>query len=60
MSELINIDGIGSAEAELLEATGWTKVHALAKADVDLLLSEIAAANKMLRIIPRNPERKEG
>jgi hypothetical protein len=59
MSELINIEGIGSAEAELLEATGWTKVDALAKADIDLLLGEIAAANKMLRIIPRTPERKK-
>jgi hypothetical protein len=59
MSELTNIDGIGSAEAELLEATGWTKVQALAAADIDLLLGEIAAANEMLRIVPRTPERRK-
>lgn len=59
MSELINIDGIGSDEAELLVATGWTDVHALARADVDLLLREISAANEMLRIVPRTPERKK-
>lgn len=59
MSELINIDGIGTDEAELLVATGWTDVHALARADVDLLLREISAANEMLRIVPRIPERKK-
>lgn len=59
MSELINIDGIGTDEAELLVATGWTDVHALARADVDLLLREISAANEMLRIVPRTPERKK-
>jgi hypothetical protein len=59
MSELINIDGIGSDEAELLVATGWTDVHALARADVEVLLKEIKAANEMLRIVPRTPERKK-
>lgn len=59
MSELINIDGIGTDEAELLVATGWTDVHALAGADIDLLLREISAANEMLRIVPRTPERKK-
>ncbi len=59
MSELINIDGIGTDEAELLVATGWTDVHALARADVDVLLREISAANEMLKIVPRTPERKK-
>ncbi|PAW68503.1 MAG: hypothetical protein B9S38_11190 [Verrucomicrobiia bacterium Tous-C4TDCM] len=59
MSELINIDGIGTDEAELLVATGWTDVHALARADVDVLMREISAANEMLRIVPRTPERRK-
>lgn len=59
MSELINIDGIGTDEAELLVATGWTDVHALARADIEVLLKEIKAANEMLRIVPRTPERKK-
>jgi hypothetical protein len=59
MSELINIDGIGTDEAELLVATGWTDVHALARADIEILLKEIHAANEMLRIVPRTPERKK-
>lgn len=59
MSELINIDGIGTDEAELLVATGWTDVHALARADIDLLHREISAANEMLKIVPRTPERKK-
>lgn len=59
MSELKNIDGIGTDEAELLVATGWTDAHALARADIDVLLKEIKAANEMLRIVPRTPERKK-
>lgn len=56
---MINIDGIGSDEAELLVATGWTDVHALARADIEVLLREMSAANEMLRIVPRTPERKK-
>lgn len=59
MSELLNIDGIGTDEAELLAATGWTDAHALARADIEVLLKEIKAANEMLRIVPRTPERKK-
>jgi len=59
MSDLLTIDGIGSDEVELLEATGWTDLQAVAKADVDVLLSELTAANAMLRIVPRIPERKK-
>ncbi len=59
MSELKNIDGIGTDEAELLVATGWTDAHALARADIEVLLKEIKAANEMLRIVPRTPERKK-
>lgn len=59
MSDLINIDGIGSDEAELLVATGWTDVQSLARADVEVLLREIKAANDMLRIVPRAPDRKK-
>lgn len=59
MSELNNIDGIGTDEAELLVATGWTDVHALTRADIEVLLKEIKAANEMLRIVPRTPERKK-
>lgn len=58
MSKLNHIEGIGSDEADLLEATGWTDPHALAKADVDLLVKEVVAANEMLKIVPRTPERK--
>lgn len=57
MSKLIHIEGIGSDEVELLEATGWTDPHALAKANPELLVKEITAANEMLRIVARTPER---
>lgn len=58
MSKLIHIEGIGSDEVELLEATGWTDPHALAKANPELLVKEITAANEMLRIVARTPERQ--
>lgn len=58
MSKLIHIEGIGSDEVELLEATGWTDPHALAKANPELLVKEITAANEMLRIVERTPERQ--
>ena len=59
MSDLLNIEGIGSGEAELLQATGWTDVQSVAKANVDVLAREIAKANDMLKIVPRTPERKK-
>jgi hypothetical protein len=58
MAKLNHIEGIGSDEADLLEATGWTDPHALAKANIDLLVKEVVAANEMLKIVPRTPERK--
>jgi hypothetical protein len=59
MSDLLTIDGIGSDEVELLEATGWTDLSAIAKANVDVLVREMAAANDMLKIVPRVPERRK-
>ena len=59
MSDLLTIDGIGSDEVELLEATGWTDLSAVAKANVDVLVREMAAANDMLKIVPRVPERRK-
>jgi hypothetical protein len=59
MSDLLTIDGIGSDEVELLEATGWTDLSAVAKANVDVLVREMAAANDMLKIVPRLPERRK-
>jgi hypothetical protein len=59
MSDLLNIDGIGAQEVELLQATGWTDVQSVAKADVDLLTRELEAANNMLKIVPRTPERRK-
>lgn len=56
MSELINIVGIGPDEAELLEATGWTDVRSLAKADVAVLERELSAANSMLQIVGKTPD----
>ena len=53
MSDLLNIEGIGSQEVELLQATGWTDVQSVARADVDVLTRELAAANTMLKIVPR-------
>ena len=57
MSDLTNIEGVGPLEEELLQATGWTDVQSLAKADVDVLTRELAAANTMLKIMPRTPGR---
>jgi len=59
MSDLLNIEGIGSQEVELLQATGWTDLESVAKADVDLLTRELTAANAMLKIISRTPERRK-
>lgn len=59
MSDLLNIEGIGAQEVELLQATGWTDVSSVAKADVDLLTRELEAANNMLKIVPRAPERRK-
>lgn len=59
MSELLTIEGINSDEAELLEATGWSDLRSLAKANADLLVREMAKANEMLRIVARAPERKK-
>jgi hypothetical protein len=58
MAKLIDIEGIGPDDAELLEATGWTDAQALAKADPELLTREIADANAMLKIVARTPERR--
>lgn len=58
MAKLIDIEGIGPDDAELLEATGWTDAHALANADPERLTREIADANAMLKILPRTPERR--
>jgi hypothetical protein len=57
MAKLIDIEGIGPDDAELLEATGWTDAHALAKADPEVLTREIADANAMLKLVARTPER---
>ncbi|QJE98283.1 DUF4332 domain-containing protein [Luteolibacter luteus] len=59
MSDLLNIEGIGAQEVELLQATGWTDLQSVAKADVDLLTRELEAANNMLKIVPRAPERRK-
>lgn len=59
MSELLTIEGIASDEVELLEATGWTDLNSVAKANVDVLVREMAKANDMLRIVARVPERKK-
>ena len=59
MSELLTIEGIDSDEVELLEATGWTDLSAVAKANVDVLIREMGKANDMLRIVARVPERKK-
>ncbi|WP_035603528.1 DUF4332 domain-containing protein [Haloferula sp. BvORR071] len=59
MSELLTIEGIDSDEVELLEATGWTDLNAVARANVDVLLREVTKANDMLRIVARAPERKK-
>jgi len=58
MAKLIDIEGIGPDDAELLEATGWTDAHALAKADPEVLTREIADANAMLKLVARTPERR--
>ncbi|MCW1922961.1 DUF4332 domain-containing protein [Luteolibacter arcticus] len=58
MAKLIDIEGIGPDDAELLEATGWTDAHALAKADPEVLTREITDANAMLKIVARTPERR--
>jgi len=59
MSELLTIEGIASDEVELLEATGWTDLNAVARANVDVLVREMAKANDMLRIVARAPEHKK-
>jgi hypothetical protein len=59
MAKLIDIEGIGPDDAELLEATGWTDVQALAKADPEVLTREIADANAMLKLVARTPERRK-
>lgn len=59
MSELINIRGIGPDDVELLEATGWSDVQALANADGEVLLRELSAANEMLKIVARPPDAKK-
>ncbi|WP_193211993.1 DUF4332 domain-containing protein [Luteolibacter marinus] len=59
MSELINIVGIGPDDAELLEASGWADLRALAKADVEVLKRELSAANSMLKIVPRAPDARK-
>ena len=59
MAKLIDIEGIGQDDAELLEATGWTDVQALAKADPEVLTREIADANAMLKLAARTPERRK-
>jgi hypothetical protein len=58
MAKLIDIEGIGPDDAELLEATGWTDAQALANADPARLTREIADANAMLKILPRTPEQR--
>jgi hypothetical protein len=59
MAKLIDIEGIGPDDAELLEATGWADAHALAKADPEVLTREIADANAMLKLVARTPERRK-
>lgn len=59
MAKLIDIEGIGPDDAELLEATGWTDAQALAKADPEVLTREIADANAMLKLVARTPERRK-
>ncbi len=59
MPDLTHIEGIGSLEVELLQATGWMDVQSVAKADLDVLTRELAAANTMLKIVPRTPERRK-
>ncbi|MCW1886153.1 DUF4332 domain-containing protein [Luteolibacter flavescens] len=59
MGKLVDIEGIGPDDAELLEATGWADAQTLAKADPEVLTREIADANAMLRIVARTPERRK-
>lgn len=59
MAELIDIEGISPEDAELLEATGWSDVQVLAQADVNLLERELVAANAMLKLVARTPDRKK-
>ena len=59
MAKLIDIEGIGPDDAELLEATGWADAQALAKADPEVLTKEVAAANAMLKLVALTPERRK-
>lgn len=57
MAKLSELEGITPEEADLLEATGWSDLHALASADPETVAQEILAANKMLEIAVRAPDR---
>jgi len=59
MAAFQSIPGIDPSSVELLEAVGFLDESSLAKADVDALLRELQAANALLKLADRTPERDE-
>ncbi len=57
MSKLIDIEGIGPEERDLLEAAGWTEPRAIASADLADLSAELEKANRILKITAVTPDR---
>lgn len=57
MSTLLEIEGIGPGERDLLEAAGWTDTRAIATANLKDLSAEIEKANRILKLVPVTPDR---
>lgn len=57
MSTLLEIEGIGPGERDLLEAAGWTDTRAIATADLKDLSAELEKANRILKLVPVTPDR---
>ncbi len=57
MSKLIDIEGIGPEERDLLEAAGWAEPRAIATADLADLSAELEKANRILKIAAVTPDR---
>ena len=51
MRTLLDIEGIDSVTASLLEAAGYTDIDALTSNKPEVIYAELARANKMLNIM---------
>ncbi|PQJ27374.1 DUF4332 domain-containing protein [Rubritalea profundi] len=55
MRTLLDIEGIDSVTASLLEAAGYTDIDALISNKPEVIYAELAKANKMLNIMEQEP-----